>query len=73
MEESDAETMLAYLPKERLPRARRFFARDSTAACKERVAALRRRFKFLDGVRLPLNDIGWLRGYISAAPVPFLA
>ena len=27
VEESDAETMLAYLPKESLPRARRFFAR----------------------------------------------
>ena len=27
MEECDAETMLAYLPKESLPRARRFFAR----------------------------------------------
>jgi hypothetical protein len=34
------------------------------------VAGLRRRFKFLDVVRLPLNDIGWLRGRISVAPTP---
>src|SRR5690348_3016675 len=35
-----------------VPPRESFCARDGTAACKERVAALRRRFKLLDGVRL---------------------
>jgi hypothetical protein len=58
VEESDAETMLAYLPKEILPRARGFSLRARWHSGLQRARGC---------IALPF------RGRISAAPVPFLA